>query len=50
MRVQEKLEPRLWAYHGLFQLVEAWQENRDGLRVFEFRAVAAVDAAMSLSE
>jgi hypothetical protein len=40
VRLYEKCRPALWLYHGLFHLVDSWQE-RDGKRqVFKFKLVA----------
>jgi len=37
VRVYEKIKTGIWAYAGLFKLVDAWQETRAGRKVFKFR-------------
>ncbi len=37
VRVYEKVVPGVWVYNGLFQLVDAWQENSGRRQVFKFR-------------
>ena len=32
-----KIRTGIWAYAGLFRLVDAWQEPADGRQVFKFR-------------
>ena len=40
VRVYEKLRPGMWAYNGVFHLIDAWTE-RDGLRsVCRFKLIA----------
>ncbi len=39
VRVYEKLQPGLWAYHGLFHLRDSWQEDDGKRRVFKFKLV-----------
>jgi hypothetical protein len=43
VRVYEKIREGIWAYNGVFQLVDAWRES-DGQRdVFKFKLVAISD-------
>jgi len=37
VRVFEKIRDGIWAYNGLFRLVDAWQETSGGRQVFKFR-------------
>ena len=40
VRVYEKLQPGHWWYHGVFQLMDSWQEDDGNRRVFKFKLVA----------
>ena len=37
VRVYEKIRQGIWVYNGFFRLVDAWQEENQGRRVFKFR-------------
>ena len=37
VKVYEKIRSGIWAYNGLFRLVEAWQETCNARKVFKFR-------------
>jgi len=37
VRVYEKIRDGIWAYNGLFRLVDAWQETSGRRQVFKFR-------------
>jgi hypothetical protein len=37
VRVFEKIRDGIWAYNGLFKLVDAWQETSGHRRVFKFK-------------
>lgn len=37
VRVYEKIRRGLWAFNGLFNLVDAWQEISNGRKVFKFK-------------
>ena len=37
VRVYEKIRSGVWAYNGLFRLVDAWQEHGDFRKVFKFK-------------
>ena len=37
VRVYEKIRPGIWAYDGVFQLVDAWTERDEFRRVCKFR-------------
>lgn len=39
VRVYEKLHAGIWVYNGTFQLVDAWQEESEGRKVFKFKLV-----------
>jgi hypothetical protein len=40
VRVYEKIHTGIWAYSGLFHLVDSWQEPDKHRRVFKFRLIA----------
>lgn len=40
VRVYEKIRPGIWAYNGVFHLVDSWTEPDDHRTVFKFRLVA----------
>jgi hypothetical protein len=40
VRVYEKIRPGIWAYNGVFHLVDSWTERDDRRSVFKFRLVA----------
>jgi len=40
VRVYEKIQQGIWAYNGLFSLVDAWQESDSHRKVFKFRLLA----------
>jgi HNH endonuclease len=40
VRVYEKLRQGIWSYNGVFHLVDAWRETRNGRQVFKFRLIA----------
>lgn len=40
VRVYEKLRQGIWSYNGLFHLLDAWRQERNGRSVFKFRLVA----------
>lgn len=40
VRVYEKLRQGIWSYNGVFHLVDAWRQQRNGRRVFKFKLVA----------
>lgn len=37
IKVYEKIRPGIWAYNGVFKLVDAWVENNNSRQVFKFR-------------
>jgi hypothetical protein len=37
VRVFEKIRDGIWAYNGLFALIDGWQETNDRRQVFKFR-------------
>jgi hypothetical protein len=37
VRVFEKVRDGIWAYNGLFALIDGWQETNDRRQVFKFR-------------
>ena len=40
VRVYEKIRPGIWAYNGVFHLVDAWQEQDEHRVVYKFKLVA----------
>lgn len=40
VRVYEKLRPGIWAYNGVFHLVDAWQEPDERRTVCKFKLIA----------
>lgn len=40
VRVYEKLRKGIWSYNGVFHLVDAWREKKNGRQVFKFKLVA----------
>lgn len=37
VRVYEKIRSGIWAYNGLFELIDCWTEQSDGRKVFKFK-------------
>jgi hypothetical protein len=37
VKVYEKILAGIWVYNGVFQLIDAWQEESNGRKVFKFR-------------
>ncbi|MBN2564063.1 MAG: HNH endonuclease [Phycisphaerae bacterium] len=37
VKVYEKIKSGIWVYNGMFKLVDAWQEDSGGRKVFKFR-------------
>jgi len=37
VRVSEKIRDGIWAYNGVFELVDGWQETNERRQVFKFR-------------
>jgi hypothetical protein len=44
VRVYEKIRNGVWAYAGLFELLDAWEESSDRRKVFKFKLVPSGDA------
>jgi len=40
VRVYEKIQRGIWAYNGLFHLVDSWKETSGSRKVFKFKLVA----------
>ena len=40
VRAYEKMKPGIWAYNGMFHLVDSWRANSSGRMVFKFRLEA----------
>jgi hypothetical protein len=43
VRVYEKIRPGIWAYNGVFHLVDSWTEPDEHRTVCKFKLVAVVD-------
>jgi hypothetical protein len=39
VKVYEKIKKGIWAYNGVFKLVDAWKEKNDGRVVFKFKLI-----------
>jgi hypothetical protein len=50
VRVYEKLRAGIWAYNGLFHLVDSWIESDGIRRVFTFKLIAAEDTPVQTPE
>ena len=37
VRVYEKIKTGIWAYAGLFELIDAWKQKENGRKVFKFK-------------
>lgn len=37
VKVYEKIKPGIWAYNGVFELKDSWNENSNGRNVFKFK-------------
>jgi hypothetical protein len=37
VRVYEKIRSGIWVYNGVFKLIDAWQEDDGGRKVYKFR-------------
>jgi HNH endonuclease len=48
VRVYEKIRDGVWAYNGLFDLVDSWRESSGGRTVFKFKLTAIDDASSGL--
>ena len=42
VRVYEKIQTGIWVYNGLFELVDVWQEQSGGRKIFKFKLQLAV--------
>lgn len=40
VRVYEKIKAGIWSYNGVFHLVDSWQEEAGGRKVWKFKLVA----------
>ena len=43
VRAYEKIRPGIWAYNGVFHLVDSWSETDENRRVFKFKLIAVED-------
>jgi len=44
VRVYEKIRNGVWAYAGLFELLDAWEENSGRRKVFKFKLVPSANS------
>lgn len=49
VRVFEKIRAGIWVYNGLFNLVDGWQETKEGRQVFKFK-LEIIDEPLLLTE
>jgi HNH endonuclease len=49
VRVYEKIQPGIWAYNGLFHLIDSWKEFDEARFVFRFRLIAIQECENSES-
>lgn len=47
VRVYEKIKAGIWVYNGIFDLVDAWEEQSSGRRVYKFKLVLIEDIDQS---
>jgi hypothetical protein len=47
VRVYEKIKQGIWAYNGVFHLIDSWHETIDGRKVFKFKLVAVEEEDLS---
>lgn len=47
VRVYEKIRDGIWVYNGIFELIDAWQENDGRRTVFKFKLRLFLDDALS---
>jgi hypothetical protein len=45
VRVYEKIRNGIWAYNGVFKLIDAWEETAQDRRVYKFKLEITEDAA-----
>lgn len=50
VKVYEKLRNGIWAYNGIFHLLDSWVEESKGRKVFKFRLELAVDQNIEKDE
>lgn len=50
VKVYEKIRSGIWVYNGLFKLVDAWQEDSCGRKVFKFKLEAVDDLGSAAIE
>src|SRR5262245_50319667 len=43
VRVYEKIRDGIWAYNGVFHLIDSWREHDGQRQVFKFKLVAVVE-------
>src|SRR5207342_3533872 len=49
IKVYEKIKEGIWAYNGVFALIDSWKENSEGRNVFKFKLLVT-DATIDLKE
>jgi hypothetical protein len=49
VRVFEKIRDGIWAYNGVFELVDGWQETNERRQVFKFRLQLLDEASLQVS-
>lgn len=49
VKIYEKIKPGIWVYNGFFKLIDAWQEESNGRKVFKFKLVITDKKSNDLS-
>jgi hypothetical protein len=49
IKVYEKIKDGIWVYNGIFELLDAWQENSDNRKVFKYK-LRVTDKTIDLKE
>ena len=49
VKVYEKIKAGIWAFNGLFKLVDAWLDSSGSRKVFKFR-LELIDEAISIND
>ena len=49
VKIYEKIKPGIWVYNGFFKLIDAWQEESNGRKVFKFKLIITDKKSNDLS-
>ncbi|MGQ1929624.1 YDG/SRA domain-containing protein [Ornithobacterium rhinotracheale] len=50
VKVYEKIKTGIWVYNGVFDLIDAWEEERDGRNVFKFKLKITDEDSIDIDE